>query len=154
MPLTFPGDFDPTEPVAAAVSLDWKTGEITYQMFAGDDCVDQATDFPDKANVRKDFPDWDWGVIANQAAGPLGVEALAPAVSQRFMTTEPAIAAQATLIYLSAVDLMERLGQGDLDEAWAATEMIQRTWPLFGLAINRLRIEDLPGEYQTEGPYA
>lgn len=51
---------------AALVSLNFDTGEMHYQPFDGDDCIDQAHNF--KSILVNDFPGSFWAVVADDEA--------------------------------------------------------------------------------------
>ena len=51
---------------AALISLNFDTGEIHYQQFEGEDCINDAHDF--KSCIVNDFPGSVWGVVADYEA--------------------------------------------------------------------------------------
>jgi hypothetical protein len=145
-------DYDPTVPTAVCVSYDWKTGAKTADLFAGDDCIEKAASYPDDMDVRKDWPNASWGVIANAAAGPVTRTQTLQAMLDALDGRDLELAADMSILFLSVTKAVEEIARGDLEGAWAALKIAEMAWPKGALALNMQRLQDLRGE--AEEAYA
>jgi hypothetical protein len=142
--------YDPYTPTAISVSYDWRNGKKTADIFAGEGCIEKAASHPDDVNVRKDWPHVSWGVIANEAAGPVTVEQTLQAMLDVLDGEHSDLAGSVSLLYFSAVGIVKSITSGDYDAAWQAMQILEQVWPSGGLALNMKRLMDLRADSETD----
>jgi hypothetical protein len=142
--------YDPATPTAISVSYDWRNGRKTADIFAGEGCIEKAASHPDDVDVRKDWPHASWGVIANEAAGPVTVEQILQAMLDALNGEHSELAGTVSLLYLSAVEIVRSITAGDHNSSWQSMQILEQVWPAGGLALNMNRLMDLRADPETE----
>jgi hypothetical protein len=144
--------YDPHTPTAISVSYDWRNGQKTADIFAGEGCIEKAASHPDDVDVRKDWPHASWGVIANEAAGPVTVEQTLQAMLDALNDEHSELAGTVSLLYFSAIEIVRSIAGGDYNSAWQAMQILEQVWPSGGLALNMKRLMDLRAYPDTAPP--
>ena len=142
--------YDPATPTAISVSYDWRNGRKTADIFAGEGCIEKAASHPDDVDVRKDWPHASWGVVANEAAGPVTVTETLQAMLDALDGEHSDLAGPVSLLYFSAIEVVRSITCGDYDLAWKAMQILEHAWPKGGLALNMKRLMDLRADTQAE----